>query len=272
MERTINIFYVIVVFELLLAAVLIALFTFLSSLIGEGLSRKAFPKHLKFWDMFTIKNMGSRQFLNRVIIAYVFVVLMMMYETIFYGTVGHLPGWWNPASMVTDPNIQTNWFAWLQHFGNALNAGFFEEFEFRAIPISLGVLIGSRFNKRKLGITIAFIFKVLMFSAAHANYRGFPAYARLLELLVVAFSFGVVFYYFGIIPGIITHFIYDLLNMATPIMTTPGNILAYQKVLVVIILLSPLILALYGRTRNKAWLDVTQSTYNEADQGINLIF
>jgi len=259
--------YVMIVCGVLLIGIFTALFTYISLSIGEGLSRKAFPKHLQFWRMLSIRNFGSWQFLNRVIIAYVFVVIMLMYETVFYGTMNHFPGWWQPASMVTDPNIQTNWLAWISGFAQALNAGFFEEFAFRAIPISLGVLIGSKYNKRKLGVVIAFVFEILMFSAAHANYPGFPAYARLLELLIVAFGFGLMFYNFGIIPGIIAHFTYDFILMSMMIITTSGKALIYQKVIIVLIVAAPLLLAIYGRIRNKEWINVTEDVYNAANQG-----
>jgi hypothetical protein len=260
-----GIFYVVKVFMALITGILTGLFTFISICVGEGLYKKAFPNHPNFWKMISIKNFGSWQFLNRVIIAYLFVALMLMYETIFYGTMNHLPGWWQPASMVTDPNIQGNWFAWIGSFGEALNAGVFEEFAFRAMPICLGVLIGNKYNKRKLCIVIAFIFEIVVFSAAHANYPGFPAYARLVELLIVALGFGLMFYFFGIISGIIAHFTYDFILMSMMIMTTPGTPLMYQKVLVIIIIIFPIILAIYGRLKNGCWIDIEESVCNAAN-------
>ncbi len=260
-----GIFYVVKVFLSLITGILTGLFTFVSICVGEGLYKKAFPNHLNFWKMISVKNFGSWQFLNRVIIAYLFVALMLMYETIFYGTMNHFPGWWQPASMVTDPNIRGNWFAWIGSFGEAINAGVFEEFAFRAMPICLGVLIGNKYNKRKLCIVLAFIFEIIVFSAAHANYPGFPAYARLVELLIVALGFGLMFYFWGIISGIIAHFTYDFILMSMMIMTTSGTPLIYQKVLVIVIVIAPLMLAIYGRLKNGCWIDIEESDYNAAN-------
>ncbi|WPC39240.1 hypothetical protein [Clostridium sp. JS66] len=260
-----TLFYIVKIFISLMTGVLTGIFTFISICIGEGLYKKTFPNHLNFWKMLSVRNFGSWQFLNRVIIAYVFVALMLIYETIFYGTMNHLPGWWQPASMITDPNIQGNWFAWVGSFAEALNAGVFEEFAFRAMPICIGVLIGNKYNKRKLCIVIAFVFEILVFSSAHANYPGFPAYARLLELLIVALGFGLMFYFWGIISGIIAHFTYDFILMSMMIMITPGKALMYQKILIPTIVIFPLILAIYGRMKNGCWIDIEESVYNSAN-------
>ncbi|NMM62748.1 hypothetical protein HBE96_08570 [Clostridium sp. P21] len=260
-----TLFYMVKIFISLIIGILTGVFTFISICVGEGLYKKAFPNHPNFWKMISIRNFGSWQFLNRVIIAYLFVILMLMYETIFYGTMNHLPGWWQPASMVIDPNIQENWFAWTGGFAQALNAGVFEEFAFRAMPICLGVLIGKKYNKPKLCIITAFVFEILVFSAAHANYPGFPAYARLVELLIVALGFGLIFYFFGIISGIIAHFTYDFILMTMMIMTTSGKPLIYQKILIVIIVILPLALAVYGRIKNGFWIDIEEDVYNAAN-------
>lgn len=266
-----QLFYIITMVTVLLTALITAILTFASMMIGEGLSRKAFPKHPHFWRMMSFKNFGSWQFLDRVIIAYIFVICMLIYETLFYGTMNHFPGWWQPASMISDPNISTSWFAWIKGFGEALNAGFFEEFAFRALLISLGVIIGDKFNKRRLGITLAFIFQILMFSAGHANYPGFPAYARLVELLLVAFGFGLMFYFCGIIPGIIAHFTYDFILMNMYIITTSGKALIYQKILIAVIVLLPILLAFYGRVKNGCWNDLKDDSFNYSDQGIEIL-
>ncbi|WP_242859858.1 hypothetical protein [Clostridium drakei] len=260
-----TLFYIVKIFISLMTGVLTGVFTFISICIGEGLYKKAFPNHLNFWKMFSVRNFGSWQFLNRVIIAYLFVALMLIYEIIFYGTMNHFPGWWQPASMITDPNIQGNWFAWIGSFAEALNAGVFEEFAFRAMPICIGILIGNKYNKQKLCIVIAFVFEILVFSAAHANYPGFPAYARLLELLIVALGFGLIFYFWGIISGIIAHFTYDFILMSMMIMTTSGKALMYQKILIPVIVILPLILAIYGRFKNGRWIDIEESIYNSAN-------
>lgn len=260
-----TLFYIVKIFTALLTGVLTGIFTFISMCVGEGLYKKAFPNHLNFWKMLSVRNFGSWQFLNRVIIAYLFVALMLMYETMFYGTMNHFPGWWQPASMTTDPSIKGNWFAWVGSFAEALNAGVFEEFAFRAMPICIGVLIGNKYNKRKLCIVIAFAFEILVFSSAHANYPGFPAYARLLELLIVALGFGLIFYFFGIISGIIAHFTYDFILMSMMIMATSGKALTYQKILIPTIVILPLILAICGRIKNGCWIDIEEGVYNSAN-------
>ena len=65
-----------------------------------------------------------------------------------------------------------------------------EECVFRAVPLALGALIGARYGRRRLGIAIAFVLQAVVFGAAHANYPGFPAYSRLVELFAAVDAVG----------------------------------------------------------------------------------
>lgn len=253
---------IISVLGIILEGIGTGIFTFISIVIGEGLTRKAFPKHIQFWKQFSFKNVHTKQFLNKVIIAYVFLILMFIYETTFYSAMRNVPGWWNPSSLGYDPNLQGNSFAFLEPLSTALNAGVFEEFAFRAIPISLGVLIGNKYNKRKFTIAFAFIFEILMFSAGHANYPGFPPYARLVELLVVAFGFGLIYYNFGLLPGIITHFTYDLILMSWDILSTSSNALVPSKIIISVIIILPLLSLLIAKLKHKSFAVTDESLYN----------
>ena len=66
-----------------------------------------------------------------------------------------------------------------------------EECVFRAIPLALGALIGARYGRRTLGHRASpFVLQALVFGGAHANYPGFPAYSRLVELLAAVDRLG----------------------------------------------------------------------------------
>ena len=84
----------------------------------------------------------------------------------------------------------------------SLQAGFMEECLFRAVPLSIAALIGARFGHRRAVIAVAFVLQALVFGAAHANYPGFPAYSRLVELIGPSLVWGLIFLRFGLVPTI----------------------------------------------------------------------
>ena len=88
----------------------------------------------------------------------------------------------------------------------SLQAGFMEECIFRAVPLSLAALIGARYGYRRLAIgDRGRRRRRSIFGGAHANYPGFPAYSRLVELLVPSMLWALIFLRYGLLPTIILH-------------------------------------------------------------------
>ena len=106
---------------------------------------------------------------------------------------------------------------WLSAIANSLQAGFWEECLFRAVPIAGAALIGDRFGKRGLFLVIAFVVQAVIFGAGHAPYPTQPSYARPVELILPSIGFGLLYLYFGLLPGIVLHFAFDVVWFALPI-------------------------------------------------------
>ena len=84
----------------------------------------------------------------------------------------------------------------------SLQAGFMEE-----MPVPRSTLVhrralGERFGHRRDFIIAALVLQALVFGAAHANYPGFPAYSRLVELIVPSLIWGLIFLRFGLLPTV----------------------------------------------------------------------
>ena len=77
------------------------------------------------------------------------------------------------------------YFPWLSSIAISLQAGFWEECLFRAIPTAGAALLGQRYGRSRLWIAGAFLLQMIIFGAAHANYPAQPAYARVVELLAL---------------------------------------------------------------------------------------
>src|SRR2546428_4008932 len=141
----------------------------------------------------------------------------------------------------------------------ALQAGFMEECLFRAVPLSLAALIGDRFGLRRQLIVIALVVEALVFAGAHANYPGFPACSRLVELFVPALIWGLIFLRFGLLPTIILHAVFDLVLMAIPVFLVEGPVAEFNQALVVGAGLTPLAVVLLQRVRAGRWLALPES-------------
>jgi membrane protease YdiL (CAAX protease family) len=110
-----------------------------------------------------------------------------------------------------------NYLPSLSALAQALQAGFWEECLFRAIPLATAAIIGERLGKRRAFIAAAMILQALVFAAGHAGYANQPAYARVVELIIPSFAFGTLYLLFGLLPGIVLHFAYDTVWMALPL-------------------------------------------------------
>ena len=87
---------------------------------------------------------------------------------------------------------------------------------FRAAPLAIAVLLGRRFGRAPIWVGGTLLLQAIIFGAAHSNYPAMPGWARLVELFVPAVVFGVLFLRWGLLPGIMLHFVYDAFLMALP--------------------------------------------------------
>jgi hypothetical protein len=164
----------------------------------------------------------------------------------------------------------------LSPIGMALQAGFMEECLFRAVPLSLAALIGARFGHRRLLIGFTLVLQAVIFAAAHANYPGFPAYSRPVELMGPAFIWGLIFLRFGLLPTVILHAVFDLVLMSIPVFLVSGRVAEINQALVVAAALVPLIIVLMRRAVAGAWLafpaSLTNAAWNPGAQAARSLF
>ena len=66
--------------------------------------------------------------------------------------------------------------------------------------------------------------QAIVFGSGHAPYPNQPAFARPVELILPSIGFGLLYVYFGLLPGIILHFTFDVVWFALPIFlaSAPG--------------------------------------------------
>ena len=244
------------------------IFIFLSALLtiiftaAESLSRRAFSYQPQLWKLYNPQNASSYTVLGQTVAAYLLVPILFCYTILFYLITTQWFGWWNPASTLFNPNILATYLPWLESISFSLQAGFLEECLFRAVPLASAALLGSYFGKRNWGIALMFIFQALVFGAAHANYPAQPAYARVIELLADSFLFGGIYLWLGLLPVIITHFVYDVIWFALPIFvsTAPGAL--GNKIIIILLAFVPLCIVLLSRLKIGRWHPLSSDAYN----------
>lgn len=220
-----------------------------SFMAAESLTRRAFPRHIQLWRTWSRGVAGSPAVLGRTIGGYLLVAVFFAYDIALYVFANHRLGWWTPSDALADPNVLATWFPWLDSIAISLQAGFWEECLFRAVPLAGAALIGQRLGGRRWWIGGALLLQAVIFGAGHANYPTQPAYARPVELILPAIGFGLVYLFWGLLPAIVLHFTFDVTWFSLPLFVSNAPGATTGQVLVVLLALVPLWVAIAGRIR-----------------------
>jgi hypothetical protein len=235
-------------------------------MIAESLTRVALPKQGQLWKTWSLSGGSSWQVLARTISSYLLVPLFFADTVIFYLITMRYLGWWNPSNHLTEPNILSSYAPWLNAISKSLTAGFSEECLFRAFPLAAAILLGRRYGKEKWWIAGAFIIQILIFGAAHANYPTQPAYARLVELIIFSSLAGIIYLKFGLLIGIISHALYDLVWFSLPLFISSAPYAWVNQFIVIVIALLPLIIIIMRRIQAGSWHTLDHADLNQAWQ------
>jgi Type II CAAX prenyl endopeptidase Rce1-like len=248
------------------AATLIGFSAFmaLSFMAAETLTRRAFGHHPQFWRVWSNEPGSSTAILGRTVGGFLLVAVFFAYDVILYLVATQLFGWWTPAEALLHPDVLATYAPWLSAIANSLQAGFWEESLFRAVPLAGAALIGDRFGKRRLFLVIAFVVQAIIFGAGHAPYPTQPSFARPVELILPSIGFGLLYLYWGLLPGIILHFAFDVVWFALPIFLADAPGVWFHKVMVVLMTLVPLWVVLWRRVQVGHWTALPPTELNAA--------
>lgn len=249
-----------------LVAMLVGFSTFfaLSFMAAETLTRRAFGTHPQFWRVWEKGPGSSTAILGRTAAGYLLVTVFFAYDVLLYFYATRALGWWAPSEALLHPDVLATYQPWLSAIANSFQAGFWEECLFRAVPIAGAALIGDRFGQRRLFIAIAFVVQALVFGAGHAPYPTQPSYARPVELIVPSIGFGLLYLYFGLLPGIVLHFAFDVVWFALPIFIAQAPGIWIHKAMVVVMTLVPLWVVLLRRVQAGRWTLLPSEDRNAA--------
>ena len=241
-----------------------SVFYALSFIAAETLTRRAFGRHPQLWRAWDRDAGPSIQILGRTVGGYLLVSVFFAYDVLLYVVMTRTFGWWSPAEALVHPDVLATYAPWLSAIGNSFQAGFWEESLFRAVPLAGAALIGDRFGKRNLFLVLGFVVEAIVFGAGHAPYPNQPSYARPVELIIPSIGFGLLYLYFGLLPGIILHFAFDVVWFALPIFLARAPGIWFQQAMVVVLTLVPIWIVLARRMQVGRWTELPADHYNAA--------
>ena len=236
----------------------------LSFMAAETLSRKAFPHHVQFWKLGSRGVANTTPVLGCTVAGYLLVPLFFGYEVALYFFSNNVLGWWSPSNALLEPDVLATYLPWLSSIAISLQAGFWEECLFRAVPLAGAALLGRRFGRPALWIGAAMVLQALIFGAGHAAYPAQPAYARVVELILPSLFFGAVYLRYGLLPAIVLHFAFDVVWFAIPLFVSEAPGVWVDQVLVVLLTLVPLGAIGWVRWRSREWSALTPDKLNGA--------
>ena len=228
---------------------------------GESLGRRAFPDHLQQWRVWSPEVASSNSALGLTAAAYVLLGLEVGYLVLFYLGTSQLDGWWSPAGALVQPDLLATYMPWLQAVSISLYAAMWEESIFRAVPIACAALIGAKYGRKNLWVWGMVAVQAVVFAAGHANYPQQPPYARVIELTIPALTWGAVYVFFGLVPTILTHFLYDLALISGVLFASDAM---FDQGVIVAVGLVPAAIVLWARRGGRARSTPPEWAYNRA--------
>jgi hypothetical protein len=237
-----------------------------SFMAAESLTRRAFPERLQLWKLWSPSVSASKTMLGQTAAGYLLVAVFFGYEVLFYFLASRGLGWWMPSDTLVQPDVLASHQPWFSAIAVSTQAGFWEEAMFRAVPLACAALLGQRFGRRGWWIAGTLILQAVIFGSGHAGYANQPAYARVVELIVPSLMFGGLYLAFGLWPGIVLHFGYDVAMFAIPVFVTSAPGAWADRMMVILLALVPLWVVIGGRRRAGAWTEAAASARNASWQ------
>jgi hypothetical protein len=234
----------------------------LTFMAAESLSRRAFPHHPQLWRIPSLAAAATRAAAGRTAGGYLLTGLEFGFIIGFYAFATGALGWWVPSEALVHPDVLATYLPWLAVVATPVHAGFWEECLFRAVPLAGAALLGQRLGHRGVWIGVALVVQAAVFGGAHAAYPSAPPYSRLVELLVPSLVWGLVYLRFGLLPTIVTHYLFDLVLFALPLFASSARGARFDQAAVLLCGLAPLGLVLVARLRAGAWSELPESLRN----------
>ena len=194
------------------------------ALVGgiEAVYRNHFPKAVAGEHFLKFKFASNRSILETVIAGICVFGVHIGYVAAFY-LLGSKMGMWSPLE-VRDVATMSSFSPAFSSFVVGVNASVSEELLYRVLCFCLAQRVFKNF-------WIANFVQAAGWAFMHSDYPQEPPYARGVELTIVGLFYGYMMKRYGVMAGIIAHFIYDAFLGITPMLFSTNLWLAFSGLL-----------------------------------------
>ena len=196
---------------------------------------------------------------------YLLVSVFFAYDVVLYLVMTKAFGWWSPADALVHPDVLATYAPWLSAIANSFQAGFWEEALFRAVPARRRG--AHRRSHRASPTPASWPASSCRPSSSARGMRRTRTSRRSpgpVELILPSIGFGLLYVYFGLLPGIILHFTFDVVWFALPIFLASAPGIWFDRLMILALTLVPLWIVLYRRVREGGWTELPESDRNAA--------
>lgn len=183
----------------------------------EAVYRTKFPKMPAVENFINGRALSNKTMLDA-IVAGIFIFGIHLGYVAAYYLAGTAAGMWSPLE-VREVSTLSSIVPAYSAFSVGVNASISEELMYRVFCFVLAQMLFKNF-------WVANFVQAVGWAFMHSDYPQEPAYARGLELTIVGLFYGWIFKRFGVVTGIISHFIYDAFLGVTSLLLSGSPMLA----------------------------------------------
>lgn len=214
---------------------------FLSNIVligaAEAIYRKSYPKMVAFENFFSIAGLRSLAIIKCQFLAYLLLGVELGW-IVFYYLLGEQFHFWCPLG-IDNYQILSCVFPFFSALALGVSASVTEELMYRVLALS----IVQKFTRN---FWFANFFQAAAWAFMHSNYPQQPAYARGIELTVGGMFNGWILRRYGILPSLISHYLFDAFLDVKPLLSSSEPLLKISALLPIIPFL---LLAIWGLYR-----------------------
>lgn len=228
-----------------LTTIFVFTLTTILALAGELIYRKTFPEKLALEKLFTPPGLGSPEGLKGLSLGLTWCAVSLGYQILYYHF-GLKCGFWCPIQ-VDQYQVFGSYFPWIGAIGLGVFASGYEEILYRVMFIGLVNPVVKRF-------WLANFLQAAGWGFMHSSYAQQPCYARGLELTIEGMMDGFILRRFGLLPCLVSHYLFDAFCSVTPLFKAPPA-LQVSAAIPLLPILFMLILGLLNRGKQTADMD-----------------
>lgn len=178
---------------------------------SEALYRMAYPAKVALETSVTAAGLRSKQVITGLIAGHAMFGIHLGW-IIYYYLLGQPLKFWSPLEVRNVESLSAV-FPFFSAMYIGLSAALSEELTYRV----LGMSIFARLTKN---FWLANLLQAAAWAFMHSNYPQEPAYARGLELTAVGLLYGFILRKYGLLPCIVSHFVFDAFLSVNPLMSS----------------------------------------------------